>query len=238
MVKIYVLLDPRDLRVRYVGVTSQKLNRRLTGHLGDIKLKGKNSYKINWLKELKILGLKPIIRQIEEVEHSEWEIREKYWYSYFKSKTDLTNSRDGGAGIVINRTDLSIERSSQAKFKTTYQFTLEGTFLKEWPCVRDAQLHFTGKTKGSIKMCLRGKSKSAYGYLWSYKRVLDSIPINTIPKRPLTVIYKDGTIKKFKSILEGASKLEVDYWNLYKLITTSNTITDDIVQTLQKCKDK
>lgn len=236
MVKIYVLLDPRDLRVRYVGVTVQKLNRRLTGHIGDIKLKDRNSYKINWLKELRNLNLKPIIRQIEEVEYSEWENRERYWYSYFKGKTDLTNSRDGGAGIVINRTEVSIERSSQAKFKVTYQFTLDGVFVKEWPCVRDAQLHFTGKTKGSIKMCLRKQSKSAYGYLWSYKRILDCIPDNIIPKRPLTVLYKDGTVTNFKSILDGASKLGVDYYNLYKQTTKSNTITEDIVQSLQKCK--
>ena len=47
MIQIYVLKDPRTLDVRYVGATSQKLNRRLTGHIGDVKLKKKNSYKKN-----------------------------------------------------------------------------------------------------------------------------------------------------------------------------------------------
>ena len=45
------------------------------------------------------------------------------------------------------------------------QFTLDGEFIREWPSATDV-----GKevVKG-INHCLKGKTKTAYGYKWVYK---------------------------------------------------------------------
>ena len=49
--------------------------------------------------------------------------------------------------------------------KPVLQFDLEGNFIREWECAYDV-----GKeVKQGINNCLRGKQKTAYGYLWFYK---------------------------------------------------------------------
>ena len=51
MVKIYVLKDPRNNSVRYVGATISTLKKRLTGHIWDARhLSG--TRKINWINQL------------------------------------------------------------------------------------------------------------------------------------------------------------------------------------------
>ena len=49
--------------------------------------------------------------------------------------------------------------------KPILQFTLDGEFVREWPCANDV-----GKeVQGHICKCLKGKIPSAYGYKWVYK---------------------------------------------------------------------
>ena len=49
--------------------------------------------------------------------------------------------------------------------KPILQFDLDGNFVREWPSATDV-----GKeVKGNICNCLKGKQKTAYGYLWFYK---------------------------------------------------------------------
>ncbi|XVU24211.1 hypothetical protein ACQPZJ_44435 [Actinoplanes sp. CA-054009] len=54
---LYVLKDPRDNRVRYVGATTVPLDVRLRGHLS----KSTNTFVQAWIAELKAAGLQPII---------------------------------------------------------------------------------------------------------------------------------------------------------------------------------
>ena len=49
--------------------------------------------------------------------------------------------------------------------KPILQFTLDGEFVREWPSTTDVGK----KVKSSICECLKGKQKTAYGYLWKYK---------------------------------------------------------------------
>ena len=57
---IYLLVDPRDGEIRYVGC-STKVRARYTQHLYDMRRKGCEARpKVIWLRELKALGLWPI----------------------------------------------------------------------------------------------------------------------------------------------------------------------------------
>ena len=47
------------------------------------------------------------------------------------------------------------------------QFSKDGTFIKEWQSARDAERQL-GITH--ICHCLKGKRKSAGGYIWKYKK--------------------------------------------------------------------
>jgi hypothetical protein len=57
----YVLIDPRDSRVRYVGRTTVSLKDRLRGHMVDRCEYGEETWKGGWLGALHKAGLKPKI---------------------------------------------------------------------------------------------------------------------------------------------------------------------------------
>ena len=48
------------------------------------------------------------------------------------------------------------------------QFTKNRTFIKEWPSARDAERQL-GISQSHICHCLKGKRKSAGGFVWKYK---------------------------------------------------------------------
>ena len=55
------------------------------------------------------------------------------------------------------------------------QFTLNGEFVREWECAADV-----GKeVKDNICHCLKGRKKTAYGYLWFYKDDINSSCLTT-----------------------------------------------------------
>lgn len=94
---IYILVDPRDDKVRYIG-KSNNPKKRLEGHLGDKK----KTHKCNWIKSLTTLNLRPIIETIDEVLESEWQFWEVHYISLYKSwGFDLTNSTKGGEGQSV-----------------------------------------------------------------------------------------------------------------------------------------
>ena len=47
------------------------------------------------------------------------------------------------------------------------QFTKDGTFVKEWPSAREAERQL-GILQSSICNCLKGRYKSAGGFVWRY----------------------------------------------------------------------
>ena len=49
------------------------------------------------------------------------------------------------------------------------QFTKDGTFVKEWPSLSEAE-HQLGIAHSNICHCIKGRYKSAGGYVWRYAR--------------------------------------------------------------------
>jgi len=112
-VKIYALIDGRDNTIRYIGKTIQSLNNRLSSHcsLNDNDL----THRANWIRELKTLNLKPIIKLIEEVGENIWEDREIYWIDYYSKLYKLTNTDKGGRGAHKVKSDIRIKKSITSK---------------------------------------------------------------------------------------------------------------------------
>ena len=53
----------------------------------------------------------------------------------------------------------------KSKNKPILQCDLDGNFIREWECAADV-----GKeVKSNIRHCLKGRTKSAYGFVWKYK---------------------------------------------------------------------
>jgi Uri superfamily endonuclease len=63
---IYVLRDPRNNAIKYVGATCQSLPKRLQNHMNEQAIK-----KRLWIDELKLQGLRPVIEPIETVSSGE-----------------------------------------------------------------------------------------------------------------------------------------------------------------------
>jgi hypothetical protein len=94
---IYILKDPIDNSIRYVGKSNDP-KRRLYHHCSPSRFK--NTHKCNWIKLLKRNGLRPLLEVIEEVPVSVWKIREKFWIKYYiELGFDLTNTTTGGDGL-------------------------------------------------------------------------------------------------------------------------------------------
>ena len=49
--------------------------------------------------------------------------------------------------------------------KPILQYTLDGEFVREWECASDVGR----EVNSNICNCLKGRRKTAYGYLWFYK---------------------------------------------------------------------
>lgn len=95
VVYIYILIDPRNETVRYVG-RSYNLKKRLSQHNSIWLPKTK---KEKWLCKLKSLGLSAEIECIHTTDEFEWVFWETHYISLFKSYGyDLTNGNGGGVG--------------------------------------------------------------------------------------------------------------------------------------------
>ena len=94
---IYILIDPRDNCVRYVGKT-KSINRRFSQHMSEAsKIR---SHKNNWLLQLKLNKLVPEMVVIDECEDDSWVLLEQWYIELFKSwGFNLTNLTKGGEGV-------------------------------------------------------------------------------------------------------------------------------------------
>jgi hypothetical protein len=89
---VYIHIDPRTDEIRYVGKGKNDRASRMSRRYG---------YHKNWIKQLELLGLKPIVRIVEaNLKEKEALEKEKELISeYRKNGFNLTNLTDGGDGI-------------------------------------------------------------------------------------------------------------------------------------------
>ena len=117
---VYSLCDPRVensiLRVRYIGVTRQKLLKRYNAHINNAK-RGLRTHKYDWIRLLIGLGLLPVVEVIDPgtIERG-WDRNEVAWISHFRSLgCPLTNATAGGDGVKNPSTETRAKMSASAK---------------------------------------------------------------------------------------------------------------------------
>ncbi len=95
---IYTLSDPITKEIRYIGVTRNSLNKRLSGHIKDAQRY--DYHNSRWIRSLLKNNLKPLIEQLDECDVYNWNDVETYWIAQFKCwGFNLTNSKDLSTGI-------------------------------------------------------------------------------------------------------------------------------------------
>lgn len=91
IIYIYVLIDPRDLEVRYVGKTNNPYE-RMRSHVSPHVYMRHNNAKCIWTEELKQAGLQPIMDILCTCKPEESELYEYRYYKLFKDGCNLLNS--------------------------------------------------------------------------------------------------------------------------------------------------
>jgi hypothetical protein len=165
-ITIYALCDPciEDPvhRVRYIGQTRQKLNRRLSGHRAEARA---GTYRrARWLRSL---ANPPVIVSLIVVDNSEADAAEIRQIALHKKMgCDLVNGTDGGGGMGMpnaeTRAKMSVSqrrrgpRSAESKFKTS--LALRGRPISEEKRIAIGNFH-RGRKRSSETRARIGSSK-------------------------------------------------------------------------------
>ncbi len=95
---IYVLIDPRDGRVRYVGKTIC-LKKRLSSHIKEAMNGKKHNHRLHWIRDLVYSSFLPIGVILEIGIGNGWANAERKWIQTFKDAgASLVNGTNGGDG--------------------------------------------------------------------------------------------------------------------------------------------
>lgn len=216
MYKIYKLIDPISDTVRYVGVTTRKLQSRFSQHKHSALTSKSELHVHRWFRRVyNKEGLLPIIELIEECEDSIWEEREKYWINFY---SNLTNTREGGKGVILNRSEDSVQRSANGHKKRIVQLDKEYGYIKTWKSLNEACKFYNISSASSISNCLRGEANHSIGFIWVYE--IEWITGNfdkTKRKSKFTEVYqysKDGLfIQSYESVAEAVIDTRCNYYS-------------------------
>lgn len=94
--RLYLLLDPDNCDIRYVGLTSKSLTERLAGHMKESRSKSE-THKARWLRTL---DTEPLIIEIFHFEEPLALVAEQAIIAVFRGMgIPLTNTHAGGGGF-------------------------------------------------------------------------------------------------------------------------------------------
>jgi len=89
--------------------------------------------------------------------------------------------------------------------KKVYQFSIDGKLLNNYPSLTEASIIFNKPYMiEGISDCCKGKQKTAYGFIWSFKNKLNKIPQNlTHLRRPVLQYDLEGNfIREWDNLIE------------------------------------
>lgn len=68
-----------------------------------------------------------------------------------------------------NKHGTKVQRGAKKIKHAVCQYDLNGAFIREWASATDAERAISGKVSGAISHCIKGKTKTAFGYVWRLK---------------------------------------------------------------------
>jgi len=157
---IYVLVDPRNGKIRYVGKTVEP-QKRVRWHMNEAANSRDNSYRLNWLRSLAAANLKPTMT-IVETGIGDWERAERQWIKKYQVEgAELVNGTPGGEGWTAG---MRRSEENRAKVSASKRGKKRPPFSEEWKAnMRAAQLgkKKTEETKAKIAAAHMGMRYSA-----------------------------------------------------------------------------
>jgi len=154
----------------YIGQTRSKPLKRLYQHKADAKKALKNGYNTSkFHNAMNFYGKENFtIVVIEEVINDELDTREVYWISELKPKYNIyPGGRSRGEYKGRVSTDAMKQATIDALSIKTFQYSLEGLFIKEWKTSREAA-DWLGHRKyiKNINATMNNKQPTTGGYMW------------------------------------------------------------------------
>ena len=231
--KIYCLKDPKTLKIKYIGVTVSDLKQRLSQHIYDSKNNG--THKRNWIKGLISQNKKPIICLLEYCNYKNWEQKEKLWIKRFEN---LTNTSQGGVGVVINRKIDSINKSARGHWKSIVAIDKDKNVL-HFNSLIDA-INTLKIPQTNISEVLSKRSNCCYGHHFIYENEYYEGYENeiTITNKKFKIYFIYNNVKYSLVELSNLLKCSQAYlnhiahdrrnWNKSKFFKTTDTL--DIIK--------
>jgi len=190
--RIYSLINPITNEVGYVGATSLLLNIRHSQHKHNALTKKLKTNVSKWFRSVVEQGTFPKIEHLESCTKNDWAEKEIYWINNFN---ELSNTRKGGTGIVLNRTSESKQRSINAHKKPIVILDKQFNFLQDFDSCKDCA-NYLNRGIAAICNSLNPKgNNSIAGYIILFKE--DFISGNY--EKKYKGVYKDV----FQYSLEG-----------------------------------
>jgi len=154
--KFYVLIDPRDNKIKYVGRTVDPEN-RYRNHIYDAKRNNRNKRE-RWIISLLRQNIRPIMKIVYELYCTLDEAisTEKMLIKKLGRRFELKNGDDHCLGTIFTG-------------KVVHQFTIDGIFVRTFVNANQAFIA-TGIKDCNITLVCRGNRKSAGGFIWSYSK--------------------------------------------------------------------
>jgi len=209
-VNIYVLYDPRECKVRYIGRTTKvNIKHRLIEHITkaryhNVYYPGKNApHRTNWINNLLSEGVNPCIKLICVVKGwSESHVVEQCLINRYKQTRNLTNCDDRGEGnlnrIVTDNDKLNISNSLKTYYETNINnkakeicvYDLEGTYVSMYPSAT-AFADFLGVPTRHVTRVASGTygRRQVKGFQVKYSDSDRNVVLMTrIPRKPVIIL--------------------------------------------------
>ena len=101
------------------------------------------------------------------------------------------------------------------KTKQIKQYNLNGQFIKLWNSIEEAEKHFNGSNT-NIVQCCKGKTKTAYGYVWRYIGDNPEIIYNPYRKKINQYDLNNNFVKTWDSMYSIEKELNIFRTNIFQ----------------------
>lgn len=213
---IYILIDPRDNEVRYVGKTTQPL-KRLKSHIYECKNEKIKHRRAKWIRKLIKENFIPVIKFVKICPLNDFEKYETEYIKLYQSDK-LTNSDETGSGNSFRIKEV-LDRQSKTSGRIVYQYDINGNFIKEFRSARFAA-DCLSLSHSNISRCCNGLSKHAGGFIFRYEKS-DNIETvsnpNAVKKSVIEVDQFGNLINEWSSIMDCSRDTGIDNGNISRV---------------------
>lgn len=206
----------------YIGVTTRTFNERYKGNLT------RATHNEHLRSSIKKYGIESFhIDEEFDIAYSAEELNEKEQY-YIKKYDSMNpekgyNKVSGGQwGYKYSREARINIRNANPQKKKVYQYTLDGEYIRSY--ISLTSIREIGYSHKSVNDCCLGKSKTAYGYFWSYEELSKEqvvSKVNADTRTNTVTVYQytaDGEfVKRYSAIHDVKRELGLLPQNISKV---------------------